>query len=130
MIGVAVTETAPACQSKPLASVAVATCGATGTVVIVGRMTFALLSVSVVNELAVCVPVDVTALPLMVHWPFLNATTPVVALNASVGKLIVSCDTAASAATGATSLELNGCRATTVSVPELGGLVQFITRST
>src|SRR5215467_10673147 len=118
MIGTTVTTTEPARHVSPLPSVAEAIWGAAPAVVVIGARDrkLTLFSVSVVDETADCVPVDVIAFALSVQAPFLNATTPVVALKAAVLKLSVTGAAEASAPEAGGAIE-KACVWTTVSAP-------------
>src|SRR5512146_1537530 len=97
MTGIAVTVTVPAFHNKPPASVAEAFWLPTGAVANVAATMSTLFNVMACDETADCVPVVVIAFALSVQAPFLNATAPVVGLNAAVLKLIVTGDDDASA---------------------------------
>src|SRR4029078_8853710 len=82
--GTALTVTAPPRHTRPLAA------GAEVGIVVVATRFSALCSVSDVVDEAVCVPAVVRTRPLIVQAPFLNATAPLVELNAAVLKLSVT----------------------------------------
>src|SRR5215475_12543736 len=107
MTGTAVAVTEPACHRSPLPSLAVAFWPVLGVVVSGPTETKStLLSTMFDDDTAVCVPVVVIPFALSTQAPFLNATAPVVALNAAVLKLIViGADDSSAPAGGATDID-------------------------